>query len=358
MTTSQASIPTATAPAASGSAAALPWPIAGRFSGKMMLGPHEPSATEMLSHDDLLGLPLWGRFAYGNLKDEDGELQEWLRLLAPGAHSKFFVQSSAGADTLRLQHDLCAAAATSYTERADDGTAVWTKPEGAEGNSFDMRMAPDGSRFTWQEEGILDITGVLLGPGLQWYLPDRQGSQLYVSQLYEVSGTALGKTVKGVIAFDKTYLPAGQNLYSGDDPLFRPDQHHRTWYTWATVYTDGTFDGGHFILGSDRMAMALLTNERGELTLDTDITGEVRLAPDGATEHILIRTSAGAEWEFFPDPKGAMPDMDHVGINDVATPQREGRWALVGDKREPSAWFAWGEVASHESTDYIRHYRH
>jgi|GEM_PF-181466 len=339
----------------------LPWPAVGCFASKVVVGPHRSEAKVMLDRGDLLGLPAQSAFIYGNVRDDEGNLSEWVRMFnfEPGATKQgLFVQSSAGADTLRAVPQIFAGAASEYEAGLEADTAVWKTAKGAKGKPFRVTMAADGSSVTWFEEGVLDLKGSLLGPGLQWHIPDPLGSELYVSQIYEMKGTALGKPVRGVIAFDKVHLPKGQMLYGGKDPLFRPTQHHRTWYTWGTRYKDGSYDAGHFVLGTDRMGFALLTNERQELVLDTDVTGKIELTPNEPwPRQVTVRTSSGVEWELLPDPKGRMPDMLGTGATTAFTPQTEGRWRRVGDRREPAVWFAWGEVAPRGRTEYSREYR-
>lgn len=339
---------------------ALPWPPVAHFGSKPIVGPHQSAAATMLDERDLLGLPRQSAFIYGNLRDADGNMSEWVRNFKFDGVGKqgLFVQSSAGKDTLRILPEVFMAAATDYVAGMENGEGVWKSPADAKGKPFRLTMAADGSKIHWVEQDSLDITGTLMGPGLQWHIPHPDGSELYVSQIYEFQGTALGKPVKGILAFDKVHLPNGQQLYGGQDPLFRPKEHHRTWYTWGTRYTDGSFDAGHFVLGTDRIGFALLTNERGELTLDTDVTGQVDLiSGDIWPKGITVKTSKGVTWEFLPDPKGRMPDMLHSTETVAFTPQTEGRWRRAGDRRTPAVWFAWGEVAPLGRTDYRRNYR-
>lgn len=343
------------------SASTLPWPAAGAFGGKAIVGPHQPSAAAMLSTEPVLGLPAKMRFIYGCLRDDDGNLSEWLRNFNIDPELKnggLFLQSSLGKDALRAVPEVFTAAADTAVSSTENGAVTWRSPEGARGKPFRLTMAADGTTVNWREEGILDVTGELLGPGLQWYIAALSGSELYVSQIYEMKGTALGKPVRGVMAFDKVYLPDGMKLYGGKDPLFREQSHHRAWYTWGTRYEDGGYDAGHFVLGTDRIGFALLTNERQQLVLDTDVTGQVELvANEPWPRRITVRTSAGAEWEFLPDPKGRMPDMLNTGVTAAFTPQCEGRWRRVGDTRKPVAWFAWGEVQSADRIAYSQHSR-
>jgi len=341
--------------------AALPWAPRGSFGGQAVIGAHQSSAAAMIDDRTFFGLPRERTFFYGNLRDADGNLYEIVRGIAGegfGGLNTLFVQSSEGRDTLHVVPALGAAAASSagVKGRLEADMAVWSSPAAAQGKPFRITMNGDGSKATWFEKDVLDVSGTLMGPGLQWHVPDPDGSEFYVSQIYEMAGTILGKKVRGVLALDQSYLPQGMLMYSGQDPLFRPDQHHRCWYTWATRYTDGSYDSGHFVLGTERVGFALLTNDRGETTLSTKVTGEVKLSPNDIWPVGITVDVEGEKWEFLPDRKGRMPDLLNGNIQSV-TPQNEGQWRRVGERRTPAVWFAWGEVQSNGRIGFTQKYR-
>jgi hypothetical protein len=144
-------------------------------------------------------------------------------------------------------------------------------------------------------------------------------------------------------------MPEGAMLYVRKDILVG-EQLHNAWYTWATRYTDGTYDAGHFILANDRSGFALLTNERQEITKATDIRGEVFPGTNKDFPEGIRIELEGQTWEFIPDPRGQMPDFLNA-TKRLPTPQNEGRWHRVGDERTPELWFAWGEtVPGHGTT--------
>jgi hypothetical protein len=353
--------PIAKVQARDASAAKLPWAARGSFGGKAVIGAHQSSAAAMVDERTYFGLPRERTFFYGNLRDADGNLYEIVRGIAGegfGGLDTLFVQSSAGKETLHVLPAIGAAAAASKGARGrlEDDQAVWSSPAEAQGKPFRITMNGDGSRTTWFEQDVLDVRGTLMGPGLQWHVPDRDGSEFYVSQIYDMAGTLMGKPVRGVLALDQSYLPQGMLMYSGQDPLFRSDQHHRCWYTWATRYTDGSYDSGHFVLGTERVGFALLTNDRGETTLATDLTGTVKLVPGDIWPEGITLDVGGVKWEFIPDPKGRMPDLLNGNIQAV-TPQNEGLWRRVGERRKPAVWFAWGEVQSDGRTGYSQKVR-
>jgi hypothetical protein len=339
----------------------LPWPERGSFGGKAIVGPHRASAAAMIDPRPIFGLPRERTFFYGNLRDADGNLYEIVRAIAApgfGGFDGLLVQSSIGKDTLHIMPQLTAAGvkSTGSTAKLEGGEAVWASMPDAVGKPFRMTMSADGTKSSWTEQDLMSLTGTLLGPGLQWHIPDPAGSELYVSQIFEMTGVILGKPVRGMMGFDQSYLPQGMLMYGGEDPLFRKDMHHRAWYTWATRYTDGSFDAGHFVLGTDRIGFALLTNERGELTLATDVSGNVKLAANEVWPERIDLKANGVAWEFLPDRKGRMPDMLSGGAQST-TPQNEGLWRRVGDRRKPHTWFAWGEVMSDRLVAYSQTHR-
>jgi hypothetical protein len=342
-------------------ATGLPWPERGSFGGKAVVGPHRASAAAMIDPRPIFGLPRERTFFYGNLRDADGNLYEIVRAIAApgvGGFDGLLVQSSVGKDSLHIMPQLTAGGAksTGSTAKLEGDNAVWISAPDAAGKPFRMTMSADGNNSSWFEKDLMDLTGTLLGPGLQWHIPDPAGSELYVSQIFEMKGVLLGKPVCGMMGFDQSYLPQGMLMYGGEDPLFRKDMHHRCWYTWATRYTDGSFDAGHFVLGTDRIGFALLTNERGELTLATEVSGDVKLRANEVWPERIDVKANGVAWEFLPDPKGRMPDMLGGGAQSP-TPQIEGQWRRVGDRRKPKTWFAWGEVASDGRIAYSQTHR-
>ena len=88
---------------------------------------------------------------------------------------------------------------------------------------------------------------------------------------------------------------------------------------------------GPFSITSRRMVDACLRNKRHY----TDITGEITQVSDGPWPQSIKIHVQGVDWEFLPDPKGRMPDLQGEVAAEF-TPQNEGRWRRVGDQRVPS----------------------
>jgi hypothetical protein len=156
----------------------------------------------------------------------------------------------------------------------------------------------------------------------------------YLSQIYEVEGNVLDRDVHGFIPLDQLWMHG--RVYVDD--IFIGKQAEVVWYTWAT--TDGSFEGGHFLVGHRRLGFAVVYDEAGRVSATTDVDAAVTLDSDGSWPARIELTAAGQEWEFLPDPRGRMVDL-----MPIPNPQIEGRWRRPGDTREPAHWSAWGEIA-------------
>lgn len=324
---------------------------------QQLAGAHEVSAAAMVDDRGFFGLERSATFAYGNLRTEEGAMFEIVRRFSHHGSNKAAAGTSAEEalakppalmlfqttelDGQHLRFDLARMQRQATTDNArifmEDGAAVWMPATGASGAPFRITFTETGC--TWHEEGLLSLVGTMLAPGLQWYLPGRDYGTFYVSQLFQMEGQVEGRPVTGMIAFDQTYMGSQGDLYVSKD-LVMENQGHIVWYTWATRYEDGSWEGGHFMLGNGPLGFAVFTD--GETTVSTrDITGRVTPRDGSPFAQRIELTIDGEDWEFLPDPKGTMPDMMR---KHPPTPQQEGRWQRVGEKRKPAVWFAWGET--------------
>lgn len=318
-------------------------------------GPYEVSAEDVASTRGYFGLDFGMTFLYGNIRTEDGEMYEVNRNFpAPGrraevdedgvekgAAATLLLVQSTEIDGESLQFDRTEIAKHARSSDAritlEDGRVTWLPAVGATGAPF--RVEFDEHSALWEEEGLMRMTGTALKPGLQWYLPGRDYGTYYVSVLFQLEGEYKGKKATGMIGFDQVYMGEGGELYTRKD-LVMENRAHLIWYTWATRYTDGSWEGGHFMLGNGPMGFALFTD--GTVTTSTrDITGQVFPAPDSVFAERIELTVDGQDWEFLPADRGTMPDMLR---KHPPTPQQEGRWQRVGETRTPEVWFAWGET--------------
>ena len=316
------------------------------FDWRCVVGAVDTDPADYASESPILGLPMSQTFLYGSVRDGDGKIWTPMRRFAAGdgGTERLLLQTDLGSDALHVYRTGPRPAPSRGVRRSLDGDAVaFDSDPAVPGAPF--RIRANGHKFRWVEEGVLELEGVAVPPGLHWHLPDRLNGMYYLSQIYEVDGTVLGREVRGFIPMDQLWMDG--MIYADD--IFIGERAEVAWYTWATRYADGSFDGGHFLLGHRQLGFAIVYDETGRVTGTTQVDGRVILDGDGPWPERIELTAAGDEWEFLPAATGRMVDL-----MPIPNPQVEGRWRRAGDTREPAHWFAWGEVAPGHGTTPIR----
>lgn len=315
------------------------------FGYQCLAGPQKVSGARLADLRDYFGLKFTKHMPFGCVRDEEDQIYAFVRAVnGPDSTpnpTRFIYQSTRlDGESLRIDKARIAPRAlTLLPARGLEGdTAWWSSLPGEPGEPW--RITASGSAFAWREQGLLDLQGRLIGNGMQWYLPGVDWGTFYASQLYDVAGTCEGRRVKGVIALDQAWMAEGGAIHFKKD-LVVNNQMHVIWWSFATIYKDGSWDAGSFMVGHDKLGYAVFQNDRGEVRVTTDIEGEVRHKPGSwFVESARIVLEGKEEWEFLPDSKGEMRDF--VGGFPI-TAQQEGRWRRVGDTREPDRWMGWGE---------------
>jgi len=315
----------------------------GDYGGQALVGPFEPDAASMMSDAPLFGMPPEALYLWGTLRDVEGDLHTIMRRIPhngkPTARRKLVVQSTIGGYDHLHMHAAGLQSAPHIDpirEMVGPDAIEWRSNPEATGSPFRARWANETCH--WVEEGVFDLRGTLIKPGMQWYVPGPRAAMSYVATIYRLEGVIFDRPCQGLIGFDQIYMYEGGAVYQTLDPLIEDGLEHM-WYTWATCYRDGSIDAGHFMLGNNRFGFAILTDEHQKVRLSTDVDGEVFYGPDGYWFTGARFTMGSEEFEFLPDPRGRMPDL-----GPIPNPQIDGRWRRVGDTREPEVWFAWGEA--------------
>ncbi len=320
-------------------------PNRGDFNFQTLVAPYKVSGKKIENTSDQYGLKFTKHMPFGTLRDDEGHMYSLARALnSPGSTpnpTKFlFLSTRVDEQTLRIDSETMESRATTmFPKRWMEGDSVhWSSLDDEDGAPWNLSAS--GTRFTWHEAGLLELEGKLLGNGTQFYIPGEEWGTFYVSQLYDVSGVLNGRPVKGVICLDQVWLPEGGAIHYAKDIVVE-NKMHVLWWTFATVYKDGSWDMGSFMLGHENLGYAIFQNSEGRVHCTTDIEGEA-IHKDGSyflkTARIFI--DGKETWEFLPDARGDM--VDFVGGFPI-TAQQEGRWRKEGDTREPDHWIAWGE---------------
>lgn len=320
-------------------------PERGDFAFQTLIAPYQVSGRALADTRGYYGLRLTKHTPFGCVRDDEGHLYAFVRSLNSPTGTpnpmKFIYQSSrVDGKTLRIDKARTAAQAmTAMPERALEGdTMNWSSVPGEAGNPW--LVSASGERIVWKEQGLFELSGDLMGKGFQWYLPGPEWGMFYVSQLYDLQGSCEGRPVRGAMALDQPYMVEGGAIHFQKDPIVH-NKKHVAWWSFVTVYKDGSWDTGSFMVGHENLGYAIFQNDKGELRTTTDVEAQV-VHQKGSwfAESVVITVEGKEQWEFLPDRYGEMADF--TGGFPV-TAQQEGRWRRVGDTREPDRWFGWGE---------------
>ena len=248
-------------------------PERGDFGFQQLVGPHQVTGASMSSERGFFGLHLSKSSPFGSVRDEQGNIYSFVRsLMAPNGTPNptkfFYLNNHVDNVNLRMDHEKMARQALTPlpVHSLEGDVARWASQPGEAGNGWEITASSE--RLTWKEEGLFHLEGRLLGPGLQWYLPGVEWGTFYVSQLWDIAGVCEGRPVKGAMALDQFYMAEGGAIHFKKDLVVNNNK-HVIWWSFVTVYKDGTWDTGSFMVGHDHLGYAIFNNEKGEVRVTT-----------------------------------------------------------------------------------------
>jgi hypothetical protein len=307
----------------------------------------EPAAV-LAEATSIHGLVPEAGYIWGSLRDDAGGLHSVMRRV-PAARDtgaagsdirslggKLIVLSSGGGDEqLTMRREPRHAPDSNEMTRRTLGAEVaeLTAPANEHGRSVALTLSTETLRY--EETGIIDVSGDLVAPPLQWFLPGPDSSLLYLTQTWLVEGELLGKRVRGFLFWEEAWMRPGGRLYVDKDPLH--DAEYTTWYSWANHYADGSAEVGHFLFGNGDFHVGVIGHSDGTVTTARTMDAVVRRDPDGYWHNGIDYTINGESWVCEPDRHGRME------LGRIPNPQQEGRIHRVADTRVPDVWMAWGE---------------
>jgi len=296
----------------------------------------------------VLGLEREAGYIWGSLRDDEGTLYSIMRRISasppvPGeGHSLggrlLLVSSGTEEGQLQLRKEPRYAADSADIERSliDDRSVRLAPKSGAEGQPMEMVLSDD--EFSYREDGVIDVTGHIAAPPLQWYLPGPQSALLYTTQTWLVEGDLVGKHARGFLFWEEAWMPPGGRLYVTHDPL--KDADYLTWYSWGNLWPDGSTEVGHFLFGRNNFHVGVTGHSDGTVTSARSMDAAITRASDGYWHDGIAYDIDGVRWVCEPDPQGRMQGLG----TSMPNPQQEGRMHRVADTRTPEVWMAWGET--------------
>ncbi|MFE9320706.1 hypothetical protein ACIHDR_12710 [Nocardia sp. NPDC052278] len=308
----------------------------------------EPAAV--LSPDTSVhGLAPEAGYIWGTVRDDDGGLHSIMRRVPAVRDDKkagadirslggklILLSSAGGTEQMQLRREPRHAPESNELSRRVLGTGAveFTSPANDHGRAVTLELSAQTLRY--QETDVIEVTGTLAAPPLQWFLPGPDSSLLYLTQTWLVEGDLAGKHVRGFLFWEEAWMREGGRLYVDKDPLH--DAEYTTWYSWANHFDDGTSEVGHFLFGNGDFHVGVIGHSDGTVTTARTMDAVIRRDADGYWHDGIDYTINGDPWVCEPDPNGRME-----GLGRIPNPQQEGRIHRVSDTRVPDVWMAWGE---------------
>jgi len=330
-----------------------------QFGGIALAGARMFTASELGDEAPQMGLVREATYVWGTSRNAGGDLFIHARRMAgsqgvagagasePGAlqHSmsdRFILQSTTGGgDHPSLRREGRFTAATDeVTRNLESNQAVFRIPAHRERGQ--MELVVGGDAISYEEGDVLSLSGLPVGPGLHWYLPNGPAALYYTTATWSVAGSVLGEEVQGFVFVEEAFMPPGGRLYVQHDPL--PSLGYRLWYSWATTWDDGTTEFGHFLANDGAFSVGLIADGSGRVRVARDVSAKVVRDGDGYWFERIALDVDGEPWEIVADPRGRMADL-----GPIPNPQQEALVRRVGETRTPVTWMAWGEtVPAHD----------
>jgi hypothetical protein len=319
----------------------------GDFQYAALYGGREVLPHEFVDDRPYFGLHREAGYIWGTLRDDRGDVHSLMRRMPPPESSspgggglsslgdRLLVLSTMDeAPSLDLRKEARYAAPSRAIERRMDGdTALFTTPPDA-GASFALHLGYE--RLSYLEGGVVDVEGARACNGLHWYVPGRDAGLYYTTQTWMVEGEMLDRPVRGFLFYEEAYMPPGGRLYVSHDPL--AEAPHISWYSWATRWDDGITEVGHFVYGHQDLAVAVISDSEGQVSVFQSVDCRVTRNVDGYWHDRIDYDLDGELWEMVGDDR-----LHMSGLGPIPNPQQEGIVRRTGEPRSPEVWMAWGE---------------
>lgn len=268
------------------------------FGGRCLVGELRADAEPLLPDTVVFGIPKSASYLIGTWRDEHGSMLRALRGVEAAASGFAFAFSNDGRETLERIPEGDALYRGASEIRSDGDTVTFSPPGADDTGAFWYRHAADGC--AWREPGVLDVRGDLLGPGVQWFHPWKEGGGGLTATLkYASEGTFLGRPVTGFVAHEIHYFPVGvtwtTSRYGAGMEI--------CWQHMANEYEDGTFTSGTFATGTDGWGFAMVHDEDGRFHASTDVEMDATVGPHGYPARVTY-AFLDQEWTWEIDPRG------------------------------------------------------
>jgi len=175
------------------------------------------------------------------------------------------------------------------------------------------------NNFLWTSANAqLDIYGTLTAPGNSYYLPSpppsvskKPSAFLYGNVYYRVTGNYYGHEISGYAMVEELW---SQMEY---DSNWWMNKRTGNWIAWTNTYANGTTEYGQFFCMEHGYSGAIISNNRGQMLLDTHHLSATVQSTDllGSPLSILYKFGNGQRFEYVGNPSHVVLPQKLLGTS-------------------------------------------
>lgn len=319
------------------------------FDYRTIVGAFRPTVEAMLPTTTYFGLGMQVQYVYAYLGDEDGNSYVVERKFMGSMTGGCYVMSNEGGhlalvpETSRSARGELRRNSTFTRRRWAEPVMQRLTPGVAPTDEQPLTIELTDTEISWDEGDILRLEGRTGALGVQAYAPMPDQPWFYSEVPHRVSGTLLGRQVRGIAILEQGYWPTG---IEPKEFVFYAEL-ERSFNAFGNLLDDGSMQWGMLVNGGRGLSVAAVVEDKDGIGTMLSATGDIEQRYQfDSTGYVDTSTiSAGDRvWEFSGDKTGWMVDFANsrwggYGSQAGITTQR-------GDTRSVEFGYGWFEYFS------------
>lgn len=304
----------------------------GDFNGQVVFGFFEPTIESCLPATPWFGMRVDIYSINTVLTDEDGKLWYILRFHDHAYSPAFRLRTNGYGGNLYSEYAGVERGYIGPVRHRVEGDAHIMESVLPIPGKEPYRITRRVDTLEWDEGELFSLRGVGSGEAMSYVAPNEKGGWAWVSNIYRLEGTLMGKKVRGFCEWGVGFAGQGTSYM----------EHYAAavlhWHFVCNQYTDGTYDLCHIGFMRNETRFVMIANEKGPILASRDLKLEVELDEGGNLSRYPkeINLELGGEkwrWRHADDSQVKHPPV-------ISTASREGYAQRVGDTRKLD--FGWG----------------
>lgn len=315
----------------------------GDFGFRTVVDTFDHRIAAMDPQQERFGLTLQVQYLYGGLTRPDGAQYILERkLVGPMTSGCWLMCDETGNTVLRPE-----ALDTARGETLRDFTPErrrWTnhlmhelgRKLRPDRNEQALELEMTDSRLVWNEGEFFQLSGDILGPGFQYYMPMRSDPLFYTTSFYWMTGEFLGEPVEGFVGVDHGYWTPGTEWK--EYTVFR--ELELAWEVFGNRYGE-TNEWGVIVKGRQGLSAAICFEDGQVVAMTDEMPTSCTLSDDHRYVETVTFDIGADQYVFTASEKGKMLSFNEARWGGYTA--QGGITRRVGDERTPDNSFCWIE---------------